>query len=264
MNKDINANFDIECALLGLMIIEPKAAVKGLEYIGEKDFFYTQNQAAFKAIKETVVDGKIDVKLLISYIKSDTNLTKVLDSGKYIHTLVTKSGYLASIDQYLSQLEEKTKLRELNNIIQHSLEKISVNASFEEIVSEVQTDILNIESRKNIKYFVEIKDIVKIVIEKLNSRLNENGYSGLITGFRDLDNMTNGFQDGDLIIIAARPSMGKTAFALNIAANISQQNYVAFFSLEMPAEQLVTRIISKVSNLSGYKLKKTSLMSDSD
>lgn len=255
MDRNKFSDFEIECALLGLMLVEQQAAIKALEYISEKDFYDSKNKAAFIAIKDCAVDGKIDTNILVSIINKDPKLSKILENGKYIHFLLTKSGYLASIDQYLSKLEEKTKLRDLNLIIGDTITKMNQNSSFEEIVSKVQSDILGIESRKKTKYFTEIKVIVEMVKAKLRQRLESETYVGIQSGITDLDKITNGFQDGDLIIVAARPSMGKTAFALNIAVNVAIYKHVAFFSLEMPAEQLVFRIVSMLSNLSSSKIK---------
>jgi replicative DNA helicase len=101
-------------------------------------------------------------------------------------------------------------------------------------------------------------------VEDIASRQDDKKLTGLITGFHSIDSMTSGLQKGDLIIIAARPSMGKTAFALNIANNVAKTHNVAFFSLEMPSEQLLTRIISIEGNIDGNKLKNPSKMDDTD
>ncbi|MGL4343176.1 MAG: replicative DNA helicase [Metamycoplasmataceae bacterium] len=262
MSKHHDVN--IEIALLGLSLLETRATNKMLQYLSAEDFSDEKHVKLFEVLKKIVSnDEKIDTNILISYLEKN-DLLKFFNEGKYLHYLIANAGYYASIDYYLNQISEKSNLRKLEVITKETLKNLNKDINYEEVVTIFQNQILNIENKREVKTFVQIKDMIGEIILKIAQKLENNQNNGLLSGFSDLDDMTHGFQNGDLIIIAARPSMGKTAFALNIAANIAKRKKVAFFSLEMPTEQLITRIISIFSNIDGNKLKKVSEMKDSD
>ncbi|MGL5521710.1 MAG: replicative DNA helicase [Metamycoplasmataceae bacterium] len=260
-------DLNIEKSLLGLIIKNDNCLRKAIVYLDYEDFYDEKNKLTFKFIKEFVInDEKLDIELLIEFIrKKDT--TNALTGGKYLYSLVKDSGYVSSFDNYLKIISESSNLRKMKEILTTSINELNKKTenSYEELSATIQNKILEIENGKNInKDFVKISSIIEDYIKKIEQLESGPTDRGLLTGFSQLDEITSGLQKGDLIIIAARPSMGKTAFALNIAINISKRKNVAFFSLEMPAEQLVSRIVSHFSNINTNKLRRVKDISNDD
>ncbi|MGL5357709.1 MAG: replicative DNA helicase [Metamycoplasmataceae bacterium] len=260
-------DLNIEKSLLGLIIKNDNCLRKAIVYLDYEDFYDEKNKLTFKFIKEFVInDEKLDIELLIESIrKKDT--ANVLTGGKYLYSLVKDSGYVSSFDNYLKIISESSNLRKMKEILTTSINELNkkTDNSYEELSATIQNRILEIENGKNInKDFVKISSIIEEYIKKIEQLEHGPTDRGLLTGFSQLDEITSGLQKGDLIIIAARPSMGKTAFALNIAINISKRKNVAFFSLEMPAEQLVSRIVSHFSNINTNKLRRVKNISNDD
>ncbi|MGL4183694.1 MAG: replicative DNA helicase [Metamycoplasmataceae bacterium] len=260
-------DLNIEKSLLGLIIKNDNCLRKAIVYLDYEDFYDEKNKLTFKFIKEFIInDEKLDIELLIEFIrKKDT--ANILMEGKYLYSLVKDSGYVSSFDKYLKIISESSNLRKMREILTTSINELNKKTenSYEELSATIQNKILEIENGKNVnKDFVKISTIIDEYIKKIEQLENGPIDRGLLTGFSQLDEMTSGLQKGDLIIIAARPSMGKTAFALNIAINISKRKNVAFFSLEMPAEQLVSRIVSHFSNINTNKLRRAKNISNDD
>ena len=256
---------EIEEALLGLAIQNNSVATKMVAYLTHEDFHNPKNKIIFEAIYFLIEKNQlIESANLINYLK-EKKLFDQVDNGKYIQYLIESSGYETNINNYFETLASKANLRKIDNttkVISNKLDSPSVN--YEELIEEFQATMYELEKSRQTHEFVESKILVKKIIDDIVSRQDDAKLTGLITGFSSLDSMTSGLQKGDLIIIAARPSMGKTAFALNIANNVSKSHNVAFFSLEMPSDQLLTRIISIEGNIDGNKLKNPSKMDETD
>ncbi len=267
MNKTKNnhSSLEIEEALLGLAIQNNSVVVKMVAYLNTDDFYFFKNKIIFQALNFLVEKNlKIESANLINYLKEKKLFEKV-DNGEYIQHLIEVSGYESNLTSYFEALSEKSGLRQIEQVSKEILEKLDSNSpNYEQLVEEFQSNIFEIERNKQIKEFVESKKLIKKIIDDIVARQNDKKITGLVTGFSSIDELTSGLQNGDLIIIAARPSMGKTAFALNIANTVSKKHNVVFFSLEMPAEQLLTRIISIEGNINGNRLKNPTKMDDVD
>lgn len=248
---------DIEEALLGLILTNQKLDDKLSQVFVflDKSYFSTkQNQEAFEMFKYFFDNNikEFDILIINKYVK-DYQLTNVL-THEYLNTLLNKAGFISSLNFYLSTISENHAKIRLKNSLENSLKEINVNNS-DALIESLRNDLFKIEDRKISSEFQKGGDVAKKVIEEVLS--NKKEIKGLKTGFPKLDEITTGLQKGDLIILAARPSVGKTAFALNLAMNIVllANKSVAFFSLEMPAEQLIQRMLSAISHVNNYKFK---------
>lgn len=252
-------NNEAELAVLGSMLISKEALIYALEIMRGEDFYREANRLIFVAMQELQAKNEpVDVVTLVEHLKKNDNLEKT--GGIAFVTMLTNVVPLASnIAYYARIVEEKAKLRRL---IQASTE-IAASAyedtdNIEEIIDMAEKKILSIDSRLRVGALEPLKDIVLSSFTRLEKRSGEKGHlTGLSTGFRDLDYMTSGLQASDLILVAARPSMGKTAFTLNIARNVAYnlKKTVAFFSLEMSKDQLAQRLLSSESGIDSQTLK---------
>lgn len=272
-NKDIPQNrksiIQIEEALLGLIISHKKIGdtlSQVFLFLDENNFNTERTKTLFKILKHFYEqpEKQIDIKLLHKYI-NDNKLDKVITMS-YIDHLMNNAGFLSSINKYMMQLKEYTSKQKLSSSLKNSLNEININQSksSSELIEEIRNHLYQIEERKISHEFQEGKDVVERVVEEIFR--TDKIITGIKTGFDSLDEITNGLQKGDLIILAARPSVGKTAFALNLATNVMtiHRKNVAFFSLEMPAEQLVQRMLASLSFVDSYKLKHTSKLTEKD
>ena len=264
-SKNNHNSQEIEESLLGLAIQNNSAAMKIVAYLSIDDFYYPKNKIIFQAIEFLIENNQIiESANLVNYLK-EQKLFNEVDNGEYIQHLIEVSGYETNLNNYFETLSSKTSLRKIGDTTTTILNKLdSTNVDYEELIEEFQNTIHDLERSRKTQEFVESKILIKKIVDDIAHRQDDKRFTGLITGFHSVDSITSGLQKGDLIIIAARPSMGKTAFALNIANNVAKSHNVAFFSLEMPAEQLLTRIISIEGNIDGNKLKNPSKMDDTD
>ena len=252
-------NIEAEQAVLGAIFLEPEAFSTAAERIGPSDFFRAGHQVIFEAMLELFEKGEPIDLVTVTTLLSDSNKLEIAGGVPYLTDLASSVPTAANIDYYSKIVEEKALLRRL---IQTATEIVTESYNredeVEELLDQAERNILAVSSRKNATSFKPIKDVlIKVYdnIEKLHHAKDD--VTGIPTGFRDLDRITSGFQKSDLIIIAARPSMGKTAFALNIAQNvaINTDENVAIFSLEMGAEQLVQRMLCAEGNIDSQRLR---------
>ncbi|MGL6125300.1 MAG: replicative DNA helicase [Metamycoplasmataceae bacterium] len=264
-SQNIHSSKEIEEAILGLAIQKNSVATKVVAYLDSDDFYFPKNKIIFQAIEFLIEQNEIiESANLINYLKEKKLFSKI-DNGEYIQYLIEAAGYETNLNKYFEKISSKSNLRKIEETTKVILDKLdSTEINYEDLVDEFQTTMYELERSKKTNEIIESKLLIKKVVENIASRQDDKKLTGLVTGFSSIDTITSGLQKGDLIIIAARPSMGKTAFALNIANNISKAHHVAFFSLEMPAEQLLTRIISIEGNIDGNKLKNPSKMDEND
>ena len=249
---------DLEEVVLGAMLIDKKGVDEVIDILKPEAFYKESHQHIFSAIKKLFEDGQpIDLLTVSSYLKKEKKLESV-GGDFYLIQLTQKVSSSAHIE-YHSRIV-------LQKYIQRSLIQIS-NEIIEEAYDE-STDVFdlldNAESKLydvtqgNINKSSETAQSLVIQAKKrIEEIANQKGLSGIPSGFDELDELTSGWQPSDLIIVAARPGMGKTALTLSMARNITvEQNIpVAFFSLEMSAVQLITRLISSETELSSEKLR---------
>lgn len=259
MVKQLPKSIDAEKALLGAMIMYPDsiriAFDQGLE---EEDFYLDANRRVYRGILSLDEEKKpVDITSLTTRL-NDMGMLGGIGGMDYLVQLVDMATVPANTDYYIELIQGKAILRRLiesaNEISEEGMDR---SFELDEVLDHAERKILQITRSRRTSDFQTTKDVVSNVIEQLQRLKNSSGVTGVATHFVDLDRLTNGFQKGDLIILAARPAMGKTGFALNIAVNTATyyENSVALFSLEMPAEQLVKRMLSGASRVEMNKLR---------
>lgn len=259
MNRGLPNNIDAEKALIGSLFWSKMSLQKGCEDI-EKEYFYLDSNAKiFEVIKDLYQKGiPIDVNTVTTELV-DRNILNQIGGVEYLSEIIESVATGANIDYYINIVVEKYTLRKLIETatsIEKKAQENDVNVA--EAVDLAEKEILNIGKTRRTTEFRKIQDVLSKTQEDLEQLVKNKGkITGLTTGLKDLDNMTEGMHETQLIIIAARPAVGKTAFALNIAtaAAKSTKKSVAIFSLEMPAEQLVLRMISSLGQIDSKKLQ---------
>jgi len=262
---------DAEAALLGAMMLDPEGQAydKIATIVTERDFYHPENRSVFIAIQKLSEDQKLTDLLTVSDWLDSSGKFSIVPAIEYISELVDNTAGTANAAEYAKIVRDKALLRELitiSNQIAQSAYKPE-NKSPSELVDEAEQRIFEIAERgtRNSSY-LELNQTVNYLMDELDKRAQKGGgLTGISSGFKKLDELTTGFQKGELIIIAGRPSMGKTAFALNIAEHtaLSDNNGVAVFSLEMSAEQLAFRLISSLGRVNQTSLK-TGKLRDQD
>lgn len=252
-------NIEAEQAVIGAVFLEPNAFSTAAERLTPADFYRASHQVIFEAMFSLFEKGEpIDIVTVTTFLANSDKLD-IAGSVTYLTDIAGSVPTAANISYYSKIVEEKALLRRLihtaTNIVTETFAK---EDEVSEVLDEAERSILEVSSRQNASAFKPIKDVLIDVYDNIEQLHNaKSDVTGIPTGYRDLDRMTSGFQRNDLIIIAARPSMGKTAFALNIAQNvaINTSENVAIFSLEMGADQLVQRMLCAEGNIDSQRLR---------
>ncbi|HZG11196.1 MAG: replicative DNA helicase [Kurthia gibsonii] len=259
-------NQEAEQSVLGAIFLEPQALITASETLLADDFY----QAAHRLIFETMLRlsdlGKaIDVVTVTEELSSRNQLDDV-GGISYMTELANAVPTAANIAYYSEIVAQKSLLRKLirtaTKIVEDSFTREDEVA---ELLAEAEKQIMEVANRSNSGDFKHVKDVLVQTYENVEKLQNRKGdITGIPTGFRDLDRLTAGFQRGDLIIVAARPSVGKTAFALNVAQAVGTQTTenVAIFSLEMGADQLVMRMLCAEGNIDAQVLRTGALTTE--
>nr|WP_150960428.1 replicative DNA helicase [Aneurinibacillus sp. XH2] len=259
-------NLEAEQAVLGAILLDSDALVTVMERIISEDFYSTKHQNIFDAMVELAeANEPVDLVTLTVRLQDKQQLEQV-GGVSYLTQLANAVPTAANVDYYAQIIEEKSLTRRL---IRAATQIASTGYSGSEAVGDLLSDaeqrIMEISQRRSSSGFISIRDVLMEVFERVEFLYqNKGGTTGIASGFHDLDKMTSGFQRSDLIIVAARPSVGKTAFALNIAQNVGirEKETVAIFSLEMGAAQLVQRMICAESNVDAGRLRTGHLEND--
>jgi len=255
-----------ENSVIGAMLIDQDAIGQAAEIVTAEDFYQNQYKLVFNAIVSLYNEGKaVDVITLQNRLKEMGASSEVTELS-YVSGLVANTPNSANVQQYAKIVADTAQLRRLIHVNEEVANSCYAQEdSTEHIMEKAEKDLSAVLQRRGSADFVPIRQIVIDALKKIESHGKTRGsVTGLATGFTDLDYNTSGFQPSDLILIAARPSMGKTAFALNIAEYmIRKGKCVALFSLEMSREQLVNRLLSLESNVDSQLLR-TGNLSDSD
>ncbi|WP_347861837.1 replicative DNA helicase [Salimicrobium sp. PL1-032A] len=259
-------NIEAEQAVLGAVFLEPSAMTTAAEHLLPEDFYRASHQRIFEVMLGLSNRGEpIDLVTVTTALSNNKTLEEV-GGVSYLSDIANSVPTAANIGYYTEIVNEKSTLRQL---IRTATEIVTTGYSedddLEDILNQAEKEILDVSQRKNSQAFKNIKDVLIDVYDNIEQLHQSDGnVTGIPTGYRDLDTITSGFQRNDLIIIAARPSMGKTAFALNIAQNIAGQTdeNVAIFSLEMGADQLVSRMLCAEGNIDAQRLRTGKMESD--
>jgi replicative DNA helicase len=252
-------NIEAEQSVLGAILLDNNALHKALEILGPTEFYRDAHKRIFRAMLDLSERNEaIDLITLTDYLQQKNELEQIGGAG-YLSSLVNNVPTTANIRQHSRIVHEKALLRSLIDTATEIITKgYEDSGQVEELLDQAESSIFGISERKIRPAFMSLKEIVKgsfETIERLYER--KESVTGVPTGFRDLDEMTSGLQPADLIVIAGRPSMGKTALALGMAqhAAIEKRRTVAIFSLEMAKEQLVMRMLCSEARVDAHKLR---------
>lgn len=259
-------NVEAEQAVLGAIFLEADALTTASEILVPEDFYRSAHQKIYQAMLSLSDKGEpVDLITIITTL-SDTGMLEEVGGVSYLNDLASAVPTAANIEYYAKIIEEKSILRRLIRTATAIVtDGYSREDEVEALLSEAEKKILDIANRKNSSAFQNIKDVLIETYEKIELVHQQKGQvTGIPTGFTELDRMTAGFQRNDLIIVGARPSVGKTAFALNIAQSVgvNTDENVAIFSLEMGADQLVMRMLCAEGNINAQNLRTGSLTPD--
>ncbi|MCI9247432.1 MAG: replicative DNA helicase, partial [Clostridia bacterium] len=250
------------------MLTDKDAISSALEVLKPEDFYREDNKLIFEAILNLYNRAQpVDIITLKTELQSMKQLESV-GGLEYIAQLPDRVPTTANVEQYIKIVEEKSALRALiktaNDLITLGYDQTQ---EVEDILDTAEKRIFDVIQNRNQKGYSAIKDILVDSFTELEKLYNQKQHiTGTPTGFADLDYITAGLHPSDLVIVAARPAMGKSAFALNIAYNVSLKSdeAVAVFSLEMPAEQLIQRIICAAGSLNAESLRSGSILKESN
>ena len=254
MDKGLPNNIEAEKSLLGSVFWSYAALQKACEEMDKEAFYFDSNGTIFEVIKELYDNKKpVDMNTLTAELVTKKLLDKV-GGVEYLNEIIDSVATVDNIDYYIKlvlrkMIEEATKI-----ITNANTPDIDVSL----LVESAEKNILNVAKSRKTSDFRKVQDVLTKAQQDLQHLVENHGrVTGLTTGLYDLDKLTEGLHPTQLIIIAARPAVGKTAFALNIATSAARntKKNIAIFSLGMPAEQLILRMISSVGQIDNSKLK---------
>jgi replicative DNA helicase len=258
---------DIEEAVLGAMLVDNDCVSDGLEVLKEKSFYDPKLRIIYAAIVALYNEkSAIDLLTVTEKLKQMGALEEVGGAVR-IADLTQKVGSAAHIEFYLKILQQKTIQRDLINAAYGILkDSFDESTNVDHLIESSQTRVFDAVTGNVRSQYKQIGEVVNLSLDRVQSVQNSNGITGIPSGFPSLDNITMGWQQSNLVIIGARPSMGKTAFALNMARNAAVNFDVptAFFSLEMADIELSDRLIAAESGISSDKLRGREKMEDED
>jgi replicative DNA helicase len=252
-------NIEAEQAVLGSMFLSKYAMQKASENLDKSTFYIDSHSKIFETLRE--LDEKhipIDITTVTEELNKKKWLKQIGDVD-YLMEVINSVPTAANVDEYIKIVNEKAVLRRLiGEATQIVNDSFSGGEDLTELLDKAEQKILNVVKTRRSTEFRTIQDVLfktQSDLEKLAK--NKGEITGIATGFYDIDKITTGLHANELIIIAARPGIGKTAFALNIATNVAMnsEKTVAIFNMEMGAEQLATRMLSSVGQIEGYKLR---------
>ena len=252
-------SIEAEQSVIGSMIMDREAIIVASEIISGDDFYSRQYGILFETMVELNDEGKpVDLVTLQDRLK-EKDVPPEVSSLEFVRDLITAVPTSANIKYYANIVAEKSTLRKLIKLNEEIANTCYVGKeSLEVILEDTEKRVFDLVQRRNTEDFVPIRQIVMNAMDRIErASHNKGNVTGIATGFIDLDYRTAGMQPSDLILVAARPSMGKTAFVLNIAEYVAfkQNQTVAIFSLEMSKEQLVNRLFSMESKVDSQHLR---------
>lgn len=260
-------SIEAERAVVGAMLMDRDAIMTSSEIISGNDFYQSVYGIVFDTMVELFNEGKpVDLVTLQDRLK-EKSVPEEVASLEFARDLVTSALTSANVKYHARIVADKAVLRKLIRLNEEIANTCYAgNESLEEVLEKTEKSVFELLEKRNTGEFVPIKQVVLNALERIEKASKSKGtVTGIPTGFIDLDYKLSGLQPSDLVLIAARPSMGKTAFVLNIAQYIAfkKEKSVAIFSLEMSKEQLVNRLFSLESQVDAQAIR-TGNMKDSD
>ncbi|MGI6597060.1 MAG: replicative DNA helicase [bacterium] len=252
-------NVEAEQSVLGSMLLDAQAVITAAEILRGEDFYQDNHRHIYETMLDLVNRGVACDLVTVSEALNQTGKLEPVGGIGYLSDLASAVPSTANVEHYARIVSEKSLLRQLireaNRIIEHSY---AAEDDATAILDQAETAILEVAQRRGGQDFLPIRDALIEVFDRIEYLYQNQGIiPGIPTGFRDLDRLTSGLQPADFIVVAARPSMGKTSLCLNIAQHVAvnQGKPVALFSLEMSKEQLVQRLLSAEARIPGQKLR---------
>lgn len=264
--RSLPQSTEAEQSVIGSMIIDKSAIAQVLEKLKEEDFYRDGHKIIYKSIREMFQkDMAVDLLTILEYLKS-TDMLEKSGGVTYISELSASVPTTANLSAYIKIVEEKSLLRKLIKSSTRIIEE-SYNGQddVEKVLDGAQKKIFDIAEKKNSGDYEVLSSVLERGFLEIERLFNNKGeITGVGSGIKDLDDKTSGFQKGEMILIAARPSMGKTTFALNIAetAALRHGKSVVIFSLEMPREQLAYKLLCSEASVDMLKLRTGNLEDD--
>ena len=257
MIRSVPNSIEAEKSVLSAIFLSRNAQDIAFESIDENVFYYDNNKKIFLALK-SLYDSNvpIDMTTITNELKNKGYLESI-GGVIYLTEVLNTESTAANINYYLKIIEDDSLLRRLIDVSNEVNQMgYDTDKNVSETLDEAERKILSVVKDKRSTEFRTIKEVVYSVQQKLQKLAETKGdVTGIATGWTDLDKITSGLHENQFIIIAARPAMGKTAFALNLATNVAvgSKKSVAIFNMEMGAEQLVNRMLSSLGQIEGYK-----------
>ncbi len=263
-------SIDSEQSVLGGLLIHNDAWDQVADILTEVDFYTAAHQIIFDAIATLLQHDKpADILTVKEHVKKAGN-EEVIGGFVYLAQIAENTPSVSNIEAYAKHVRELSVYRQLISA-SHEIADTAYNPKeieVQELIDLSEKKIFEIAEQvtRGKQDVTNVKDIIKDVVNRVHEMQESEGITGLESGFTELDKITSGLQNGDLIIVAGRPSMGKTAFSMNIIEHVAitakEPKPVAVFSLEMPTEQLVMRMISSFGHIEGSKLRDTMTETD--
>jgi replicative DNA helicase len=258
---------EAEQSVLGAMLMDREAIMAASEIIDSEDFYQHQYGILFEAMLELYNEGKPADLITLQDRLREKDVPPEISSLEFARDLLNAVPTSANIRYYAQIVQEKSMLRKMIKVTEEIANTCYLaKERVDDIMEDTEKKVFNLLQKRTSGDFVPIKDVVLNALDKIElASKNKGNVTGIPTGFVDLDYKTSGMQPSDLVLIAARPSMGKTAFVLNIAQHMAFKNdvTVAIFSLEMSKEQLVNRLFSLESKVDSQSIR-TGNLSDED
>ncbi|SJZ90132.1 replicative DNA helicase [Garciella nitratireducens] len=252
-------SIEAEQSVLGAMLLDKEAIAVATEILKAEDFYREAHGAIFDAIVQIYNRSQpVDLITLSEQLKN-TNILEEVGGIGYISDLANTVPASSNVKYYAKIVEEKSLMRKLIQISSEVLDRTYEGTEeVNDLIEMAEKRIFNISQRRSSRGFTPINQVLLEAFDKIEQVFQNKGQiTGISTGFIDIDNKISGMQKSDFILVAARPSMGKTAFALNIAqhAGVKEKKTVAIFSLEMSQDQLIHRMLSAETHIDSQKLR---------
>lgn len=251
---------EAERAIIGAILLDPFSVNTALDIVTTNEFYRDAHRIIFQSIQELAADNRpIELVTLADHLKSRGELDRIGGIAA-LGEIARETATASNIEAHCRLVREKAQLRALLEAVERIKQNvISSSAPTEEILSEAEREIFQVATQKSLKEPVHIKDVITTAFDRIHELSELKGkLTGVSSGYPDLDNMTAGFQKSDLIILAGRPSMGKSALALNMMeyAAVDEKKAVLFFSLEMSKESIAMRLLSSVSRVAFDRIRR--------
>ena len=266
LGRTLPASLDAERAVLAAVLFNDQVLAQIAEIVVAQDFYHNPHKIIFQAMVDlSTAQMRIDLVTLMDEL-TKRGQVDAMGGASYLVTLQEDVTVLGFVEQHARIIRSKAMLRELINSAAHIITNCydQNDESIDAVLDEAEKVIFQISGKRSTHSFVQLNIWLKKTFKHLSElKSHSKGITGVPSGYKKLDQMTSGFQKGDFVVLAARPSMGKTALALTMAASAAAEGLaVGFFSLEMSAEQLTLRLLSSESGIPHHHIRNATITSD--